>query len=65
MRELRQNSNETGVFLFKDRIADLKFTEHAQRVLEKYPIYIAMNFLKGMFKVMAEFQKIVAFKAIF
>ncbi|WP_260982117.1 hypothetical protein [Paenibacillus sp. 32O-W] len=41
---LGKHSNETGMFLFKDRIADLKFTEHAQRVLEKNPrLYIALT----------------------
>lgn len=45
---LGKNSNETGVFLFKDRITVC---------WKKYPIYIAMNFLEGMFKLMAECQK--------
>lgn len=48
---LGKNSNETGVFLFKDRIAGLKFTEHAQRVLEKISDIYSHEFLGGNVQV--------------
>lgn len=44
---LGRHNNETGVFLFKDRIADLKFTEHAQRVQEKISDIYSHEFLSG------------------
>lgn len=42
---LGKHNNESGVFLLKDRIADLKFTEHAQRVLEKISDIYSHEFL--------------------
>lgn len=44
---LGKHRNETGVFLLKDRVADLKFTEHAQRVLEKISDIYSHEFLGG------------------
>lgn len=44
---LGKHRNETGVFLLKDRVADLKFTEHAQRVLEKISDIYSQGFLGG------------------
>ncbi|MBU5213899.1 SDR family NAD(P)-dependent oxidoreductase [Heyndrickxia oleronia] len=48
---LGKHSKETGVFLFKNRIADLKFTEHAQRVLEKISYIYSHEFLGGSVEV--------------
>lgn len=48
---LGKHSKETGVFLFKNRIADLKFTEHAQRVLEKISDIYSHEFLGGSVEV--------------
>lgn len=48
---LGKQSKETGVFLFKNRIADLKFTEHAQRVLEKISDIYSHEFLGGSVEV--------------
>ncbi|GIO14437.1 hypothetical protein J19TS2_39920 [Cohnella xylanilytica] len=42
-----KHRNETGVFLLKNRIADLKFTEHAQRVLEKVSEIYSHEFIGG------------------
>lgn len=44
---LGKHNNETGVFLLKDRVADLKFTEHAQRVLDKISDTYNHEFLGG------------------
>lgn len=44
---LGKNRNETGVFLLKDRVADLKFTDHAQRVLDKISDIYSREFLDG------------------
>ena len=48
---LGKHSNETGVFLLKDRVADLKFTEHAQRVLDKITDIYSHEFLDGNVQV--------------
>ncbi|WP_334072635.1 SDR family NAD(P)-dependent oxidoreductase [Paenibacillus sp. A14] len=42
---LGKNRNETGVFLLKDRVADLKFTEHAERVLDRISDIYSREFL--------------------
>ncbi|OPH48133.1 short-chain dehydrogenase [Paenibacillus ferrarius] len=44
---LGKHCNETGVFLLKDRVADLKFTEYAQRVLDKISDIYSREFLDG------------------
>ncbi|WP_334077858.1 SDR family NAD(P)-dependent oxidoreductase [Paenibacillus sanfengchensis] len=44
---LGKHRNETGVFLLKDRVADLKFTEHAQRVLDRISDIYSREFLDG------------------
>lgn len=43
---LGKNSNETGVFLFKDRITNLKFTEQAPHVLERISDIYSHEFLE-------------------
>ncbi|WP_248929848.1 SDR family NAD(P)-dependent oxidoreductase [Paenibacillus hamazuiensis] len=48
---LGKHCNETGVFLLKDRVADLKFTEHAQRVLERISDIYSHEFLGGSVRV--------------
>jgi NAD(P)-dependent dehydrogenase (short-subunit alcohol dehydrogenase family) len=48
---LGKHGNETGVFLLKDRVADLKFTEHAQRVLERISDIYSHEFLGGSVRV--------------
>lgn len=45
---LGKHRNETGVFLLKDRVADLKFTEHAQRVLDRISDIYSREFLDGI-----------------
>lgn len=42
---LGKNRNETGVFLLKNRVSDLKFTEHAQRVLDRISDIYTREFL--------------------
>jgi Dehydrogenases with different specificities (related to short-chain alcohol dehydrogenases) len=49
---LGKHRNETGVFLLKDRVAALKFTEHAQRVLDKVSDIYSHEFLGGSVQVM-------------
>lgn len=44
---LGEHRNETGVFLLKDRVADLKFTEHAQHVLDRVSDIYSREFLDG------------------
>ncbi|MNI55486.1 hypothetical protein D3C73_1104420 [compost metagenome] len=44
---LGKHRNETGVFLLKDRVADLKFTEHVQRVLDRISDIYSREFLDG------------------
>jgi len=44
---LGKHRNETGVFLLKNRVANLKFTEHAQRVLDKITDIYSQEFLGG------------------
>ncbi|GGA37813.1 SDR family NAD(P)-dependent oxidoreductase [Paenibacillus physcomitrellae] len=48
---LGKHRNETGVFLFKNRVADLKFTEHAQRVLDRITDIYSHEFLGGSVQV--------------
>lgn len=48
---LGKHGNETGVFLLKNRVADLKFTEHAQRVLQKISDIYSHEFLGGSAQV--------------
>ncbi|GAA4829037.1 SDR family oxidoreductase [Paenibacillus vulneris] len=48
---LGKHCNETGVFLLKDRVADLKFIEHAQRVLDKISDIYSHEFLGGSVQV--------------
>ncbi|MDR6884623.1 NAD(P)-dependent dehydrogenase (short-subunit alcohol dehydrogenase family) [Bacillus sp. 3255] len=44
---LGKHRNESGVFLLKSRIADLKFVEHAQRVLDRISDIYSHEFLDG------------------
>jgi NAD(P)-dependent dehydrogenase (short-subunit alcohol dehydrogenase family) len=44
---LGKQRNETGVFLLKDRVADLKFTEHVHRVLDRISDIYSREFLDG------------------
>ncbi|AIQ62329.1 short-chain dehydrogenase [Paenibacillus stellifer] len=44
---LGKHRNETGVFLLKNRVTNLKFTEHAQRVLDKITDIYSHEFLGG------------------
>ncbi|MBB6637060.1 SDR family NAD(P)-dependent oxidoreductase [Cohnella thailandensis] len=48
---LGKHHNETGVFLLKDRVAALKFTEYAQRVLDKVSDIYSHEFLGGSVQV--------------
>ncbi|PEF15735.1 SDR family NAD(P)-dependent oxidoreductase [Bacillus cereus] len=44
---LREHRNETGVFLLKGQVADLKFEDHAQNVLERIHTIYKHEFLGG------------------
>ncbi|WP_123042565.1 SDR family NAD(P)-dependent oxidoreductase [Cohnella candidum] len=44
---LGKHRDETGVFLLKGRVADLKFAEHAQRVLDRISDIYSREFLDG------------------